>query len=138
LATLAGWWEGADLEERAALGLLTTAEASSAMAQRVRERSSLAAACGVPADRFDATTAAAVHRFVAAAPSRAMLVQAEDLVGERIGVNLPGTDRERPNWRRRLPVTADRLFDGDIAQAILDAISPRGARRASPSRPSPA
>jgi glycogen operon protein len=138
LATLAGWWEGADLEERAALGLLTPEEASGAMAQRARERSTLAAACGVPADRFDATTAAAVHRYVAAAPSRAMLIQAEDLVGERIGVNLPGTDRERPNWRRRLPVTADRLFDGDIAQAILDAISPRGARRASPSRPSPA
>ncbi len=125
LATLAGWWEGADLEERAALGLLAPADASAAMAQRALERSSLAAACGVPADRFDSRTAAAVHRFVAAASSRAMLVQAEDLVGERIGVNLPGTDRERPNWRRRLPVTADRLFDGDIAQAILEALGPR-------------
>ncbi len=125
LATLAGWWAGADLDERAALGMLTPAEAAAAMAARARDRSSLAADCGVPADRFDAATAAAVHRFVAASPSRAMLVQAEDLVGERIGVNLPGTDRERPNWRRRLPVTADRLFDGDIAQAILNALGPQ-------------
>jgi glycogen operon protein len=54
-----------------------------------------------------------------------MLVQAEDLVGERIGVNLPGTDRERPNWRRRLPVAAAQLLDGDIAAAILAAVAPR-------------
>ena len=125
LATLAGWWEGADIDERAALGLVTAAEAAAAMASRARERAALAAACDTPSDRFSAATAAAVHRFVAAAPSRVMLVQAEDLAGERIGVNLPGTDRERPNWRRRLPVTTERLLTGDFAEGILDALAQR-------------
>jgi glycogen operon protein len=128
LATLAGWWAGADIEERAALALLTPAAAQAALEARARERASLAAACGVAPDGFGPKTAAAVHRFVAAAPSRIMLVQAEDLTGERIGVNLPGTDRERPNWRRRLPIAADRLFDGEVAAAVLSAIlSQRGA-----------
>lgn len=123
LATLAGWWEGADIEERAALGLLAPTAAVAARARRAHERNALAAACGVSPDDFGPGTAAAVHQFVAAAPSRMMLVQAEDLVGERTGVNLPGTDRERPNWRRRLPVPAASLLAGDIATAILDALA---------------
>jgi glycogen operon protein len=122
LATLSGWWSGADIEERTALGLLAPDAAQAALAARARERASLAAACGIAPDGFGLDTAAAVHRFVAAAPSRMMFVQAEDLAGERIGVNLPGTDRERPNWRRRLPVAAGRIFDSDAAASVLAAI----------------
>jgi glycogen operon protein len=48
-----------------------------------------------------------------------MLAQAEDLAGERMAVNLPGTDRERPNWRRRLPVTVAALTDLPRARAVL-------------------
>ena len=51
-----------------------------------------------------------------------MLVQAEDLVGERVGVNLPGTDRERPNWRRRLPGPVAALAAMPRARAILAAL----------------
>jgi glycogen operon protein len=126
LATLAGWWDGTDIEERAALGLLAPAATEGARAARQRERASLAECCGVRDGGFSPAIAAAVHRFVAAAPSRMMLVQAEDLAGERIGVNLPGTDRERPNWRRRLPVAAARLLDTDLAAAILPEMAGRG------------
>ena len=28
--------------------------------------------------------------------------------------NLPGTDKEHPNWRRKLPVTLEKM-EGDIA-----------------------
>ena len=54
-----------------------------------------------------------------------MLVQAEDLAGERIGVNLPGTDRERPNWRRRLPMATGGVLESDVAAAILGAVAER-------------
>jgi 4-alpha-glucanotransferase len=30
-----------------------------------------------------------------------MLAQIDDLEGETEPLNVPGTDRERPNWRRR-------------------------------------
>lgn len=126
LATLAGWWDGADIEERAALGLSAPAAVQGALAARQGERAALATACGLANGPFSPAIAAAVHRFVAAAPSRMLLVQAEDLAGERIGVNLPGTDRERPNWRRRLPVEAQRLLESDLSTAILAEMAARG------------
>jgi 4-alpha-glucanotransferase len=45
---------------------------------------------------------AAVHAFLAKTASALALVQIDDLLGETSAVNLPGTDRERPNWRRKL------------------------------------
>ena len=39
-----------------------------------------------------------------------MLIQADDLAGETMMLNLPGTDRERPNWRRRIAVETDALW----------------------------
>ena len=66
--------------------------------------------------------AAAIHAFVAATPSLMLLLQAEDLAGERIGVNLPGTDRERPNWRRRLVPSVDAILRNEPARSIMDAL----------------
>ena len=40
-----------------------------------------------------------------------VVAQADDLIGEETGVNLPGTDRERANWRRRLSMPAEDIFD---------------------------
>jgi len=37
-------------------------------------------------------------------------------------VNLPGTDTERPNWRRRLPVPVESLLESEPATAILAAV----------------
>jgi 4-alpha-glucanotransferase len=34
----------------------------------------------------------------------------EDLLGLEEAPNLPGTIAEHPNWRRRLPAPAERLF----------------------------
>lgn len=122
LPPLAGWWEGADITEAAALGLL---DADAARRARAADRAAIAEACGVADGAFTPAIAAAVYRHVAAAPSALMLVQAEDLAGETIGVNLPGTDRERPNWRRRLPVGAEGLFATPQARAIVAAVAER-------------
>ncbi|HEX5628522.1 MAG TPA: 4-alpha-glucanotransferase, partial [Usitatibacteraceae bacterium] len=72
--------------------------------------------------------AQALHRFVGATPSLLALVQADDLAGETSAVNLPGTDRERPNWRRRLGVDAADLWDTPVGlQAAADLAPMRGA-----------
>jgi 4-alpha-glucanotransferase len=39
---------------------------------------------------------------------------------------MPGTDTERPNWRRRLPTPVDALLTGDTAQTILRAVREGG------------
>ena len=132
LPTLAGWWLGADLEERAALGLLGDAEA--AQAARARERAALlaalheagiAVAAPVAGEAPPAAFIAAVHALAAATPSALVLVQAEDLAGETAAVNLPGTDRERPNWRRRLPLPVAALLATPVVQATLAALRGR-------------
>jgi glycogen operon protein len=71
--------------------------------------------------------ARAVHAFVAATPALLTLVQADDLAGETEAVNLPGTDRERPNWRRRLDIDVETLCRAPLAQAILSALHARSA-----------
>ena len=131
LPPLAGWWEGVDIDERAGLGLLGAAEADSERAARRRDRQALIqaladsglipAAIEAPAS-LTPDLAAAIHAYVAAAPSVLAVAQIEDLAGERTAVNLPGTDRERPNWRRRIGPPLETLFEGDMALAILTAM----------------
>ena len=133
LATLEGFWAGADLAERAELGLLDDLPA--ALADRAGDRAALCALLAregllpegaAPDAPMTDALAAAVHALVARTPSAIMLAQAEDLAGERVAVNLPGTDRERPNWRRRLPVPVAQLAELPRAQAVLAAL--RAAR----------
>ena len=128
LATLAGWWSGADLDEAAALGLI--ADTAAAHAARRREKAAVIASLvaeGVlaappaPEEPLTADIAAAFHAFVARSPARLAFVQVDDLTGETEAVNLPGTDRERPNWRRRLDVPVETLLASDAARAILAA-----------------
>ena len=60
-----------------------------------------------------------VHALLARTPCRLVLVQADDLAGEVIGVNLPGTDRERPNWRRQLALDIGALCASPQAQKVF-------------------
>jgi glycogen operon protein len=136
LPPLAGWWESADVRERAALGLLQ----SGPLAEQEREAERIALAdalareeCLVRPEEGEPSVAAVVegaYKFVAGTPCDLVLVQAEDLAGMRIGVNLPGTDTERPNWRLRLPVPVETLLTGDTAQAVLNAVRTGGPGRA--------
>jgi glycogen operon protein len=45
--------------------------------------------------------------------------QFDDLVGETIATNLPGTDRERPNWRLKVGPDVATAFASHRTQAIL-------------------
>ena len=61
---------------------------------------------------------AAIHALIARTPSLLALAQADDLAGEMHGVNLPGTDRERPNWRRRLHCDAAAFANHPVLAAM--------------------
>jgi glycogen operon protein len=50
------------------------------------------------------------------------MAQIDDLAGERAAVNLPGTDRERPNWRRKLAQPVERIFSNSRALAIVQGL----------------
>ncbi len=131
LATLAGWWQGADIAERLGLGLLTLAQAGDAIAERREEKRALLRALAragltVP-QREDGPlpddTAAAVHALIGGSGSIFAHAQFDDLVGETVATNLPGTDRERPNWRLKSGPDVAIAFASHRAQAILEALA---------------
>jgi glycogen debranching enzyme GlgX/4-alpha-glucanotransferase len=131
LATLAGWWQGADIAERLALGLFTLAQAGEAIAERREEKRALLRALAragltVP-QREDGPlpddTAAAVHALIGGSGSIFAHAQFDDLVGETVATNLPGTDRERPNWRLKSGPDVAAAFASHRAQAILEALA---------------
>jgi glycogen debranching enzyme GlgX/4-alpha-glucanotransferase len=118
LPTLAGWRKGTDIAERAALGLLPGNDTAAAWAERAAEMTALTKAVGGAPD------APAVHRFLASTPSALVLAQADDLAGETMALNLPGTDRERPNWRRKLLPAVDELLRSASSRAIVHTLRP--------------
>ena len=131
LPTLAGWWQAADIAERMSLGQLGPDHAVRALAGRLAEKQALvealiAAGALEHAPSLDApmddALAAAIHAFLARAGSALASVQIDDLTGETVATNLPGTDRERPNWRHRAKEDAAKLFDAPRARAILAAL----------------
>ncbi len=112
LPTLRGWQEAADIRERLSLGL-----ASAPVEERETEIAALRAVVG------GGDLPEAAHRFIGETACDLAYVQAEDIAGEREAVNLPGTDRERPNWRRRVAVPVENLFSTPDAATLIGAIS---------------
>jgi glycogen operon protein len=134
LPTLRGWWEGVDIAEKLALGLLSEELAQSERMARSTDRRRLIEALlregvlaeGVSADGpFTAALAGAAHAYVARTPSLLAMAQLDDLAGEPVAVNLPGTDRERANWRRKLDGELSAVFESGVATAILEGLRRR-------------
>lgn len=126
LPTLRGWWEAADLELRDRLHLYpdeaTRERVRTARAQDRECMIDALAAAGIrprwPVERFEPAFAAAIHAFLARTSSALAVVQAEDLAAMLDPVNVPGTSTEYPNWRRKMLVDIDGLFDGPGPGAI--------------------
>lgn len=134
LPPLEGWWAGVEIDEREALGLTGPQAAAEERAARARDRADLIAALAAeglappdvdPDGPMTDALAQAIHAFVARSASLIAVAQAEDLAAERVGVNLPGTDRQRPNWRRRLATPVEALFQSPRARAILRGMAER-------------
>lgn len=121
LPTFSGWRAGRDIEIAHAIGQVAEKDVPRRKAARVGEVRLLDQLAGSE-NADDVTASAAVHRLVASTPSQIMLVQADDLAGEADPLNVPGTDREWPNWRRRVSVGVEALCESPRAQAIIAAV----------------
>ena len=66
--------------------------------------------------------AACVHAYRVGSNAVLALVQADVLAMETVAVNMPGTDKEHPNWRRNLRLPVQMLFALGSAQAILEEV----------------
>lgn len=98
LPAFAGWMTGHDMRTRRAIGI----DPGESDDDRERARAALRQAIG-GSGFTDAM------RHLAATPSRLVSVALEDVLGLPDQVNVPGTVRQHPNWRRRLPVVVEDL-----------------------------
>ncbi|MBW8888479.1 MAG: 4-alpha-glucanotransferase, partial [Fibrobacteres bacterium] len=71
--------------------------------------------------------ALAVHRLLARSPALLVAASLEDALGVTLRPNLPGTIRERPNWRLPLPKMLEELEKDPEAMALAAALA-RGPR----------
>lgn len=124
LPTAAGFLRGEHVRARAELGLLDDVAGERARAEDerdewltlLRSEGFLPDETGTAPD--DTAIVHAMHRLLAAAPSRLKLVSPYDVLGEVRQPNLPGTVDEYPNWRLPLPVSLEQLEDDPRVAAV--------------------
>ena len=122
-----GWWEGEDNRVREALGVVTPEGHDARNNDRQRDRDHLLAALRQKGHAANPTDmdglVIAVHRHLASAPSRLFVVRFEDMAGETVSVNVPGTsDDLYPNWRPKSCVTFDAVMATPLARAMTSAL----------------
>jgi len=137
LPTLAGFWQGLDIDLRAELHLFPDDEIrNQQFVGRAEDRAQLLVALegeglmptgsGLHLVDFPAMTsvlARAVYAYLARAPSKLLLVQLEDGFGVREQPNLPGTvEPVYPSWRLKQPVTLEDWRANAYLQGILQAL----------------
>jgi 4-alpha-glucanotransferase len=148
LPTIAGWWRGSDITWRNKIGQ-TMARADgrdpeeAAQEERAKDRAELwrafqqagVAAPDVVAPPPGSAPVDEALAFVAATPGPLVTFPLEDLLAQVEQPNLPGSIDEHPNWRRRVSLPIDELFENDAFCDRLLAVD-RARRAATASVPS--
>jgi 4-alpha-glucanotransferase len=122
LPTVAGLWDGSDLEAQRRMGLPPDAGAAGALVERLRRG-------GGPARDADVGSAIIhAHRRLAASRCRLVAATLDDMAEVRERPNRPGSGAASPNWSLALPVSRETLQELPMARRLA-AILAR-ARRA--------
>jgi 4-alpha-glucanotransferase len=122
LATMAGYWVGADVEARFQAGAIDEEGRRSQHADRTHDKQKLLEAlfeAGLMPQNYERNAARipeltgelhyAISGFLASTPCWMWLINQEDLTKEVHQQNLPGTTAEYPNWGRKMRWTIAEL-----------------------------
>lgn len=101
LPPFAVWAEGNDLETLRALGM----PASESVAQRLKVYGALMDAIHCHCPRIHGSPFERTVAMLGISGSAVIAVALEDIYGLKHQLNVPGTDREYPNWRHRTAIT---------------------------------
>jgi 4-alpha-glucanotransferase len=99
MPTFAGWTSSYDLAVKRGVGV-NPGESEDA---REHSRQMLRQALAHTVPDFDTSQFPSIAAYLAATPSRMVMVAIEDLLDVADQVNVPGTIDQYPNWRRKLP-----------------------------------
>ena len=124
------WWFGHEIATKTALGIYSEEQQDWCYKERELERQKLLFVLDSnavwPQDKlrsgnyiygeaYPEGIEEAVNAYVARTPSQVFLAQFEDILHVEKMQNVPGIDRDKhPNWRRRLPVSLEKM-ENDIA-----------------------
>jgi 4-alpha-glucanotransferase len=132
-ATFAGWWRGADIDDRRELGLINAEQDHAERVARDHARAALLAFAGPPAPGTALTDVeramVATTADLAAGPAEVMLIALDDLALDPVPHNVPGTTTQRANWQRRVDGWADALEPDRASPAAAAAVAVVAARR---------
>ncbi|MFO0788220.1 MAG: 4-alpha-glucanotransferase [Pirellulales bacterium] len=121
----AGFWNGNDIGERAHAGLLSPGECEIQERDRETIRAALIGFFKSLGYAVHGTPATAVLNacveYLRDRASRMVLVNLEDLWQETLPQNIPSTDGENANWRRKARLTAEQFRnDPEIRRRLCD------------------
>jgi len=139
LPSLAGWWDGIDIESREILNVYPDPAMGAQERQgRAEDRINLVralAAEGLIAADFPtepglstaqvAVLVTAVYAYLCRTPSKLLMVQFEDVLGMVVQMNLPGTTDQHPNWRLRYPQKLDAMLADPRVVAVAGQLMER-------------
>ena len=128
LATIAGFWTGADIEARFRTGMIEGVARESQLADRRGDKQKLLEAlftAGLLPAEYErdagklAELTGEVHQaivgYLATTPSALWLVNQEDITEEPAQQNMPGTTWQYPNWGRKMRWTLEDLAAPGVA-----------------------
>lgn len=122
-----GWWQHSDLTLKQQYQLIDAAKHQQLVLQRQQEQQRLVDFINAQDTHSDMslnTDAFAIYSALALclakSPSRLFALQIDDLDKQCYPVNIPGTDKEYPNWRRVLTHTCEDIFTDNAS--LLTAI----------------
>ena len=138
MPTLTGFWSGADIETAKEIGLMgDDGRYEQAQALRMKDRYAMVetlAARGlwfISPEAFDEEIngqkvpprlTEVLYSYLASAPCCLLLVQLEDILGQKEQMNVPGTNQEYPNWRCKLPKMTENLYNDENMKRICGVI----------------
>jgi len=135
-ATFAGWWRGADIDDRRDLGLITAEQETEERAARELARTAVLAYVRprLANTALGETELAMVGATadLAYGPAEVVLVALDDLALDPVPHNVPGTTSQRSNWQRRIEGWADALDEAKAPPAAAAALAALVAARSTP------
>jgi 4-alpha-glucanotransferase len=128
MPTFRAFCEGLDIQDRFKLGLIPKPRLPAEFAARKKLVSALKSFLKREGYLQDAKVEMrplfeATLRWMAASQAEFVLVNLEDLWLEELPQNVPGTSRERPNWRRRMGMPIEDMFRLPEAERIFAELS---------------
>jgi 4-alpha-glucanotransferase len=121
LPTIAGLWNGSDIEAQKTLGLSPNERGTRDIVARVRQMTGATARTSMEA------IVARVHEALSAAPSRILTATLDDAMAVEERPNMPATTDEWPNWSIALPRPIEALEREGLPRRIARALSRRSS-----------